>query len=112
MRPRVRTFARLLAVPAFALALAACQVMPTRPAAPAPATVSQPSNDRDMAAAMFMADTFRTMQRLAQSAPAEQAEILSSAREAFERTPRGNAQLRYALLLATPGHPARNALMA
>ena len=52
------------------------------------------------------------MQRLAQSAPAEQAEILSSAREAFERTPRGNAQLRYALLLATPGHPARNALMA
>ncbi len=30
----------------------------------------------------------------------------------FERSPRGSAQLRYALLLATPGHPARDLLMA
>ncbi|MGH8141003.1 MAG: hypothetical protein ACREU2_00580, partial [Steroidobacteraceae bacterium] len=49
---------------------------------------------------------------LVTAGPAEQAEILSAARDAFQRSPRGGAQLRYALLLATPGHPARNPTMA
>ena len=41
-----------------------------------------------MAAAVFMADTFQTMQHLAQSAPAEQAEILAAAREAYSARPK------------------------
>jgi hypothetical protein len=63
-------------------------------------------------AAVFMAGTFQTMQRLAQAAPAEQAEIFVSARDAYDRTPQGSAKLRYALLLATPGHPARDPVLA
>jgi hypothetical protein len=59
-----------------------------------------------------MADTFQNMQRLTQAAPAEQAELVSAARDAYQRSPRGETQLRYALLLATPGHPARDAVMA
>jgi len=47
-----------------------------------------------------------------QAAPAEQAELLADARAAYERTPQGSAQLRYALLLATPGHPARDPVRA
>ena len=92
-------------------ALAGCQTAPERPPPP-PVHVDSPSNDPDLAAAMLMADTFQNMERLTQAAPAEQAEIVSAARDAFQRTPRPSTQLRYALLLATPGHPARNAAMA
>jgi hypothetical protein len=68
--------------------------------------------DRDTVAAVLVASTFQSMQRLAQAAPAEQAEILAAAREAYVRSPQGEAQLRYALMLATPGHPARDPVMA
>ncbi len=34
--------------------------------------------------------------------------MLAAARAGFERSPQGGAQLRYALLLATPGHPGRD----
>lgn len=93
--------------------LASCNVMPQRPVPPpAPVDTDTPANDRDLAAAVVMANTFQAMQRLTQAAPAEQAEIVSAARDAYQRDPRGEAQLRYALLLATPGHPARNVAMA
>lgn len=88
-----------------------CQVAPQRPAPPPP-PADTPGNDRDLAAAMVMADTFQSMQRLTQAAPAEQAEIVSAARDAYQLAPRGETQLRYALLLATPGHPARDAVTA
>lgn len=105
--PRLRAAAALVGF----LALAGCNIVPQRPAPPPP-PADTPSNDRDLAAAVVMADTFQTMQRLTQAAPAEQAEIVSAARDAFQRTPRGETQLRYALLLATPGHPARDVMMA
>lgn len=79
---------------------------------PPPQSESSASEDRDTTAAVLMGGTFQTMQRLAQAPPAEQAEILASARSTFERSPRGSAQLRYALLLATPGHAARDPVMA
>jgi hypothetical protein len=88
-----------------------CQTVPQAAPAP-PAPSDTPSNDRDLAAAVVMADTFQSMQRLTQAAPAEQAEIVSAARDAYQRAPRGETQLRYALLLATPGHPARDASAA
>jgi hypothetical protein len=91
--------------------LAACTIMPQQ-LPPPPPPADTPANDRDLAAAEVMANTFQTMQRLTQAAPAEQAEIVSGARDAYQRDPRGEAQLRYALLLATPGHPARNIGMA
>lgn len=40
--------------------------------------------------------------------PAEQAEVMAAARHDFEHARQGPAALRYGLLLAAPGHPARN----
>jgi hypothetical protein len=105
---------RLTLLAALALAggiAGGCQSAP-QPAPPPPPPSDTPSNDRDLAAAMVMADTFQNMQRLTQAEPAEQAEIVSAARDAYQRAPRGETQLRYALLLATPGHPARDAATA
>jgi len=103
----MRLNARLWAF-ALALSLAGCNTLPERPPAPPPQRADSAVEDRDVAAAVLIADTFQTMQRLAQSPPAEQAEILAAARQAYQRTPQGGAQLRYALLLGTPGHPGRN----
>ena len=91
-----------------ALALVGCSTVPERQPPPPPERADSAVEDRDVSAAVLIADTFQTMQRLAQSPPAEQAEILAAARQAYQRTPQGGAQLRYALLLATPGHPGRN----
>jgi hypothetical protein len=52
------------------------------------------------------------MQHLAQAQPAEQAEIVAAARDAYDRSPQGGAKLRYALMLALPGHPARDPALA
>jgi len=98
---------------ALVLACGGCGSTPSRQdTGPPPQSESTASEDRDTTAAVLMGATFQTMQRLAQAPPAEQAEILASARSAFERSPRGSAQLRYALLLATPGHAARDPAMA
>ncbi|MFT3905552.1 MAG: hypothetical protein QM718_04520 [Steroidobacteraceae bacterium] len=66
------------------------------------------SVDREAAAALLLTSSIQTLQRLAQGTPAEQAEILSNARQGYERSPGGGAQLRYALVLATPGHAGRD----
>lgn len=105
-----RSFAVAVATLTVALG-SGCQSQPPE-APPAPPPSDTPSNDRDLAAAVVLADTFQSMQHLAQAAPAEQAEIVSAARDAYQRTPRGESQLRYALLLATLGHPARDAPQA
>lgn len=94
------------------LCLAGCQGMPATRPAPAPQRNEAPSDDRETVAAVTMADTFQSMERLAQAAPAEQAELLSAARNDYQRAPQGGAQLRYALLLATPGNGARDPAMA
>jgi hypothetical protein len=91
-----------------ALALCACSSVDRRPPPP-PQRTDSVAEDRDTAVAVLMATTFQTMQRLSQAPAAEQAELLASARMAYERSPQGGAQLRYALLLATPGHPGRDA---
>jgi len=68
-----------------------------------------PSIDRDTQVAAVLADTIQTLQRLAAGSPAAQAEIVTAARQAYERSPGGSAQLRYALTLATLGHASRDA---
>ena len=64
--------------------------------------------DSDTQVAVVLADMIQTLQRLGSGSPAEQAEIVTGARQAYERSPGGTAQLRYALVLATPGHEGRD----
>jgi hypothetical protein len=68
---------------------------------PAPPVV-----DRNAASAAALTDTLQMLQRVVQAAPAEQAEIAASAQRDYETAPTPSRQLRFALLLATPGHPA------
>lgn len=91
-----------------ALALCSCTGMAPRPAPP-PQRNETVEVDRDAVAAVLMGNTFQSMQRLSQAPAGEQAELLAAARSGYERSPQGSAQLRYALLLATPGHPGRDA---
>jgi hypothetical protein len=65
--------------------------------------------DRDTQVAVLLADTIQTLQRLSAGSPAEQAEIVTAARQGYERSAGGSAQLRYALVLATPGPSGRDA---
>jgi len=104
---RVRSGAVLV----LALALCGCTSMTPRPLPP-PQRNENVEEDRDDAAAVLMGSTFQTMQHLSQAPAAEQAELLTAARSGYERSPQGGAQLRYALLLATPGHPGRDAPQA
>jgi hypothetical protein len=100
MRPRILLLA---------LCLGGCVTKPaTTPADPQPRSENSVSEDRDAAAALLVGSIFQSMQRLAQAPPAEQAEILAAARGSFERSPQGSVQLRYAMLLAAPGHPGRD----
>lgn len=69
----------------------------------------RPVYDRDTQVAVLLADTIQMLQRLSGGSPAEQAEIVTSAQQAYERGAGGSAQLRYALVLATPGHAGRDA---
>jgi hypothetical protein len=87
--------------------LCACNGLATRPPPPPPRSESV-AEDRDAAAAVLLGNTFQTMERLSQAPDTEQADVLAAARAAYERSPQGGAQLRYALLLATPGHPGRD----
>lgn len=64
--------------------------------------------DGETAAALVVASTIQTVQRLAQAGPAEQAEIIASARTGYDRTPVGSAQLQYALALSVPGTNGRD----
>jgi hypothetical protein len=109
--PRSRPLPLLAPTLALALALCACAGTVTRPA-PQPQRSENVAEDRDATVALLLANTFQTMQRLSQAPPAEQAELLAAARAGYEHSPQGGAQLRYALLLATPGHPGRDATKA
>jgi hypothetical protein len=76
------------------------------------ADASRPAYDRDTQVAVLLADMIQTLQRLSSGSPAEQAEIVTTAQQAYERGGGGSAQLRYALVLATPGHAGRDAVRA
>jgi hypothetical protein len=64
--------------------------------------------DRETTVALMLANTVQTLQRLSQASASEQAEILSAAKQSYEKTPFGSAELRYALALAIPGTPNRD----
>ena len=84
-----------------ALLVAGCAALGgLRTAAPAPA-VSAAS-----ASSMLLGEYLQLLQRLVQGKPSEQAEILASAQRDYDAAPTPSHQLRLALILGTPGHPA------
>ncbi len=98
----------LLPFSAMLLLLGGCgSLLPSKSSGDAEQAATPPV-DRDTTVALLLADTIQTVERLAQSSPAEQAEIVAAGRAGFERAPLGSAQLRYALELATPGLDARD----
>jgi hypothetical protein len=97
MQPR-----SLVALICCALALAACET--GRLGRPGEDTTHTPTIDRTVAAAGALASYLEVLQRLIESGPAEQAEIVVAAQREFELAPTPSHQLRYALALAAPGH--------
>jgi hypothetical protein len=65
-----------------------------------------PVVDRNAASAAVLADDLQLLQKLVQGAPAEQAEITAATQRDYETAPTPSRQLRFALVLANPGHPA------
>jgi hypothetical protein len=63
-----------------------------------------PAVDRTAASAGALAAYLEVLQRLVESGPAEQAEIVVAAQREFELAPTPSHQLRYALALAAPNH--------
>jgi hypothetical protein len=92
---------RPICVACCALALAACQ---TGRLGPGDDTAGTPTVDRTAAAAGALAAYLEVLQRLVESGPAEQAEIVVAAQREFELAPTPSHQLRYALALAAPNH--------
>lgn len=94
---------------ALALALAllvGCEAMNVRrPTQAAP----EPIVDRAQVQAMIVSNHLTVLQALMQAGPAQQAEIVSACRRDFEDAPTPSHQLRYALVLATPGHASTDA---
>ena len=54
----------------------------------------------------MLAGYLRLLQKLVTGPPAEQAEILASAQHDYDAAPTPSHQLKLALVLGTPGHPA------
>ncbi|HEY4341148.1 MAG TPA: hypothetical protein VGM97_14485 [Steroidobacteraceae bacterium] len=100
---------RTLMVLASALLTACASVGANRDATPAD---HPPAIDRAATQAALLASYLEVLQRVVQSPPAEQAEILSGARRDFETAPTPSHELRYAMVLATPGHPGTNCAKA
>lgn len=68
----------------------------------------EPVIDRASTQALIVTGHLEVLQRLLAGLPAEQAEIVATARREFEDAPVPSRQLRYALVLATPGHASYN----
>jgi hypothetical protein len=65
-----------------------------------------PVVDKNAASVAVLTDDLQLLQRLAQGAPAEQAEITAATQRDYEIAPTPSRQLRFALVLANPGQPA------
>ena len=65
-----------------------------------------PVVDRNAASVAVLTEDLQLLQKLVQAAPAEQAEITTAAQRDYETAPTPSRQLRFALVLANPGHPA------
>jgi hypothetical protein len=84
-----------------ALVLAGCTSLAGQHA-PAPAPVVNPQST----SSALLAGYLELLQKLVTGPAAEQAEIVASAQHDYDIAPTPSHQLKLALILATPGHPA------
>jgi hypothetical protein len=66
------------------------------------AQLSQPAST----SSLVLSDYLLLLQRLVQGSASEQAEIVARAQNEYDSAPTPSRELRLALILATPGHPA------
>ena len=64
-----------------------------------------PVVNRQAATSTVLADDLQLLQTLVQGTSSDQAEIVATAQRDYETAPTPSRQLRFALILATPGHP-------
>ena len=64
-----------------------------------------PVNRTATATSTVLADDLQLLQTLVQGTPTTQAEVVATAQRDYETAPTPSRQLRFALILATPGHP-------
>ena len=101
MRPERMSRAALAACLAAATAGCAGGFMSgSRNTTPAPTATPVSSS------ATQLTEDLAVLQRLQQAAPAEQAEIVAGAQREYDAAPTASRELKLALILATPGHPA------
>jgi hypothetical protein len=70
-----------------------------------PTQNTPPVVNRAVASSTVLADDLQLLQTLVQGTPSDQAEIVATAQRDYETAPTPSRQLRFALILATPGHP-------
>jgi hypothetical protein len=70
-----------------------------------PTQNAPPVVNRAATTSTVLADDLQLLQTLVQGTPSDQAEIVASAQRDYETAPTPSRQLRFALILATPGHP-------
>ncbi len=70
-----------------------------------PTNEPPPPVSRVATTSTVLADHLQLLQTLVQGTPSMQAEILATAQRDYETAPTPSRQLRFALILATPGHP-------
>ena len=100
MQPEARTRLCAAAVLAACLGSGCAGLGSQHPPAPAPVVSPQATS------ATVIAGYLQLLQKLATGQPAEQAEIVASAQHDFDLAPTPSHQLKLALILSTPGHPA------
>jgi hypothetical protein len=71
-----------------------------------------PVVDRAATSGAVLSEYLQLLQRLVQGTPSDQAEIVAAARHDYESAPTPSRQLRLALILGTPAHPAYDAQQA
>ncbi len=99
MRPELAR-AALGALACTALLAAGCASPGTHSGAPSPSI--RPSS----ASSIVLGEYLQMLQRLLQGSASEQAEIVAGAQRDYDLAPTPSRELRLALILGTPGHPA------
>ena len=103
-RPRVRAVAGACLT---AILASGCNLLSGQRAAPPPPAATPAS-----AASAMLGEYLQMLQKLVQGQPSEQAEILATAQRDYDVAPTPSHQLKLALILGTPGHPATDQLRA
>ena len=103
MRARPERHGARLAAALLLLAAAGCHgTFLSRDRAPTPPRLTPHAST----ASLVLSDYLLLLQRLVQGSASEQAEIVANAQNEYDTAPTPSRELRLALILSTPGHPA------